>query len=648
MIRSVLAILAIGLGLAGPAIAQPAMPADTQGAPIAVARAIALTERGSWTAAANEAADAGPVARDIVEWLRLRQGDASYGEARDFLARRGDWPGLDRIRIGNEQFLPIDAEGDLAREVVAYFGDATPETGHGVLSLVTAQRALGQMGEAEALAALAWVSLSLTATTETRLLDLYPDALGALAADRADAMFWSAANNALRRAIDRLPEDDRARHRARLQARGGGAVDDRFDADAGVRYARFRQAYAGDRYETATNIVAAASVSAESLGDPAAWARARRDLVRRLMREQAYERAYALAASHWLTDGRDFADLEWLAGYIALRFAGTPEQALQHFKRFRSAVFTPISLGRAGYWLGEAHAALGHVEEAAEAYALGAQFQTSFYGLLAAEALGLDLDPALTGQQDYPDIADLPVAGNSVLEAALLLQAAGQRDLSERFFTHLTESLDEEAAGALADLALRLGETHIALLIAKRAATQGIVLPRAYFPIIEPGVENNPVSDELALSIARRESEFDPGVSSGVGARGLMQLMPTTAREVAGQLGLGYSSDRLFTDPTYNATLGTAYLAGLIRRFGDNPVLVSSGYNAGPGRPARWIRERGDPREPDVDVIDWIEHIPFDETRNYAMRVAESVPVYRARLSGKTRPLEFTDLLKGR
>jgi soluble lytic murein transglycosylase len=156
-----------------------------------------------------------------------------------------------------------------------------------------------------------------------------------------------------------------------------------------------------------------------------------------------------------------------------------------------------------------------------------------------------------------------------------------------------------------------------------------------------------PVPAELALAIARRESEFDPRVVSGAGARGLMQVMPGTAREVAGRLGLGYDHDRLLTDWTYNAQLGTAYLAELVERFEGNPVLVAAAYNAGPSRPIRWIRELGDPRDPDADVVDWIEAIPFAETRNYVMRVTESLPVYRARLGRAPHPVPFTEELKG-
>ena len=185
--------------------------------------------------------------------------------------------------------------------------------------------------------------------------------------------------------------------------------------------------------------------------------------------------------------------------------------------------------------------------------------------------------------------------------------------------------------------------------IGKRAAQMGVVVPAHLFPLHPLAGARMAVEPAAALAVARRESEFHPGAASGVGAQGLMQLMPATAQEVSRQLGLRYARARLTSDPEYNVALGTAYLAGLRERFGDNLAMIAAGYNAGPGRPARWARERGDPRAMDVDAaVDWIEHIPFTETRNYVMRVTESVPVYRQRLSGEAAPTDLTGLIAGR
>jgi soluble lytic murein transglycosylase len=200
----------------------------------------------------------------------------------------------------------------------------------------------------------------------------------------------------------------------------------------------------------------------------------------------------------------------------------------------------------------------------------------------------------------------------------------------------------------MGDMLAEMERPHVQVMLGKRAAQYGIELPGPYYAL-HPEIVNGdfPVPKELVLAIARRESEFDPKVISGAGARGFMQLMPGTARDVSRELGLDYDADLLLSDPAYNARLGSAYLAGLADRFDGNVVMMSAGYNAGPGRPLRWMRELGDPRSGVVDVVDWIEFVPFDETRNYIMRVAESLPVYRARLGKDPHPVPFSEELVG-
>lgn len=653
-------ILTICLSLLGSpvtAAAQPATPPPAHGGPVlGIAEAMAHMVDGDWIGALEAGQRAGPIGRDVIEWHRLRSGLGTFDEALKFLNRRPDWPGLAFLRRQNEAVLPLEVTThSTAMDVVGFFDGAEPTTARGAVALVEAHQILGDEANAAGHAALAWIGLPMNAAAEARLLLLFPDLLASLNPARLDRMLWQGATSAAIRAIDRVEPDRATLARARLALRADDNVDaavasvpKQFANHAGLAYDRFRWRLNKGRREDAADLMLAQSTSPLALGQPERWARARRDLARRAMWAEDHQRAYDIAASHQLEEGSNFADLEWLSGYLALRFLDEPDLAVSHFKRFRARVATPISLGRAGYWLGRAHEAAGNSDLADMAYRFGAQYQTSFYGLLAAEAAGLPLSAELAGREAAPNLEDTSFRDSTVLEAALLLQAAGERDLAERFMTHLAESLTAPEIATLGDLATTLGEPHIALMIGKRAAQYGITVPRAYYPVVELGIDPLPVSGALALAIARRESEFDPGVSSGVGARGLMQLMPATAKEVAGQLDLPYSPRRLFSDPSYNARLGTAYLAGLERRFGKNPILVAAGYNAGPSRPLRWMNERGDPRDADVDVIDWIEHIPFDETRNYVMRVAESLPVYRARLSGQVEPFSFTAELKGR
>ena len=324
---------------------------------------------------------------------------------------------------------------------------------------------------------------------------------------------------------------------------------------------------------------------------------------------------------------------------------------MQHFKNHRAAIKSPISRGRAGYWIGRTYEALGETDAAATSYADGAQFQTSFYGLLAAERGGLQTDPDLAGSEEFPDWKSSDLAQRDLFEAGLLLQASGELNLAERFWTHLAESLDRTEASQLGKAAIDIGQPHLAVMIGKRVARRGITLHAPYYPLHPLIDEDLPMAPEMSLAIARRESEFDASVQSGVGARGLMQIMPGTGREVAKSLrrvGV-HTTERLITDPFYNAKLGATYLSQLAGRFNGNVVLMSAGYNAGPSRPRRWMQLFGDPRKArdKFDVIDWIEHIPFRETRNYVMRVTESLPIYRARLREDALPIPFSAELSG-
>jgi soluble lytic murein transglycosylase len=410
-------------------------------------------------------------------------------------------------------------------------------------------------------------------------------------------------------------------------------------ADPGLAFERMQWRARKKRPDDAMAVMFAASPDA--LGEPEHWAGWRRAFARAEMRAGRIENAYELASRHGLESGSHFADLEWLSGYIALTYRQDGDAALAHFLRFRGAVETPISLGRAGYWEGRAHELRGDVEAALLAYAFGAEYQTSFYGLLAAERAGLPMDPDLAGRTRYPDWRKASFAETSVFRAARHFITLGQLNLAEQFLRHMVETLPADEIGSLGDYVLSRGEPHLAVMIGKQAARRGIVVPRAYYPVASLGLIQSPVPRELALAIARRESEFDPSVTSGAGARGLMQLMPATAQAVASGLKISYERDRLLSDPAYNARLGTAYLDELMEIFEGNVVMVSAGYNAGPNRPLRWMATRGNPLRGEIDIVDWIEHIPFDETRNYVMRVTESLPIYRAQLIGEVEPLAF-------
>jgi soluble lytic murein transglycosylase len=333
-----------------------------------------------------------------------------------------------------------------------------------------------------------------------------------------------------------------------------------------------------------------------------------------------------------MTAGADYNDLEWLSGYIALQGLRDPKKASEHFLNFWNGVATPISKGRGGYWLGRAHEAMGDKAEARKWYARGAEHPTSFYGQLAAEKIGLDIGPTLAGGAAR-DWRKASFADSDAARAVILLDRAGQDDRTRWFIEALAATLRTEAEiDAAGDLAQDIGRPDLAVSIGKDAAGRGLIALDAYYPIHEGLRARGPVEPAFAMAVARQESEMNPAAVSPAGARGLMQLMPATAQKVSRQVGLPYDQRRLTSDPAYNAKLGSTYLAEMMARFSGARILAAAAYNAGPGRVAEWIGTYGDPRDPDVDPIDWIESIPFNETRNYVHRVLEGLHVYRARL----------------
>jgi soluble lytic murein transglycosylase len=363
------------------------------------------------------------------------------------------------------------------------------------------------------------------------------------------------------------------------------------------------------------------------------------------MREGRAESAYDLAAGHFLTEGESYADLEWLAGYVALTYLGDPVTARAHFENGLRASSGPISLGRMHYWMGRSYEVKGDIDGATRSYGAAAEHQTSFYGLLASEKIGRPLQPVLAGQEIAWE--GHPVFDDPVVRAALILLAGGERGAAVTFIAALGREMEAGEIAALGAYLSSIDEEYYTLLLGKTAVTRDILIPEIYYPLHDLARMDLPVDPALALSIARRESEFNVTIGSPVGALGLMQVMPGTAEEVAGWLNLSYTRARLTADWEYNATLGAAYLAYLTEEFGPTPVMIAAGYNAGPSRPKAWMEERGDPRLREMDVVDWIEHIPFRETRNYVQRVTESLPVYEARLTGRTGPVSFTRLLLG-
>ena len=647
MIRALSALTVLALSTV---LALPPASAQTD----SLRAALDLAGRKDWAAAAGVAAPLGPVAADVVEWQRLRAGDGLLGDYEAFLKRRPDWPGLPLLQAEGEVAV---ARSTTPGRVLAWFGDRDPASADGAAALARALRASGKGDQADALLRRLWPVLRLDEAAQAALLAEAGKALdGAAHRARLDALLWDGRFAEARRMLPLVGEDWQKLAEARMALREDREGVDRLvaqvpkalEGDAGLAHARFEWRARKGRTEGAAAILMERSRSPDLLGRPEAWAGRRATLARALLRQGNPKLAEEVAASHHLTAGANRAELEFLAGFIALRHNNRPQAALDHFRALGDIVSTPISLSRADYWQARAWTALGRTDEAQAAYARAARHQTAYYGLLAAEALGQPLDPTLVAPPATPDWRTGAFLNSSVTEAALLLYKAGDGAQARRFLLHLAERQEAAGLAAMGAFAMDKGDAHLAVLIGKQAAGRGIILPGIYYPDPDRSLlpDGLAVDRPLALAIARRESELLPGAVSPAGALGLMQLMPGTAKLMADKLGLPHRPAALTTDPAYNAKLGSAYLAHLAEEFGPSIALRAAGYNAGPGRPRAWVTEFGDPRQSSVDVVDWVELVPFTETRTYIMRVVEGVAIYRAR-QAPGKPVSVTALLRG-
>ena len=644
--------LATALLLSSTALPAAAFPDRSEGARFTPVAEAVRADR--WAAAFQYAeATRDPAAMDYVRWRWLSAGEGGFSDARDFLARNGDWPQAGMIRREAERKMP---PGLRASEVTAFFAGHNPLTGSGAVALAAALLADGQTQAARDTATRAWREMSLTPDEESRLLASWSGVLAPYHVERLDMLLWRGLTGEAERMLSRVDAAHQALARARISLRRGdpgvdtlvARVPSALAGDAGLAYERFRWREKHGMGEAAEEMMRQRSTSAAALGRPEAWADERIDMVREDERNGRYREAYLLAAQHFLDPsvGYDYNELEWLAGWIALRRLNDASAAEAHFARFLETVDTPISLGRGWYWLGRAREARGDSSGSRKAYLEGARWQTSFYGQLAAERVGADADRSLAGVEAPTDWRNAAAIESTQVRAGVLLHWAGERGRSHLLLTNAAaEARNPRDKAAIAHLALELERPEVAVRAAKMAANGGIVLPTPYYPVVDLADASGRVPPALALAIARQESEMNPEAVSHAGARGLMQLMPGTAQQGARKLGIGYDLGSLTSDWRYNARLGTDYLAGLIDDFGSWP-LAAAGYNAGPNRVRQWIARYGDPRGGRMDMVDWIETIPFDETRNYVQRVMEGVHVYEARLTGRAQAPELTVLLK--
>lgn len=641
------------LAPATPAFSQAAAPIPVS-ASVRSAHAAALAGR-LFEAEAQAASD--PTARKLFRWWRFTLSDPNVDGAdiARFMAENPDWPSPATLALRAETALRRDP--DHAR-VRAFFAANPPRTADGWLRMAEAEAAIGRTAQVDRAIRAAWVLMDGGRVAEDAFLG---ERAGRLrAADHAmrfERLLETNDREAAQRQASRLAGANRAAAEAALAIQ-----TNRPDADArwnaltaearrvpAVVLARLRALRRAERDAEAHALILAEAGRAEAapLPDsaPAGW-RATRDrafwaernlLSRRALRLGNPGIAYQLAATHRFETELPKIDAEFLAGFLALRLQNDPATAHRHFAALRQSVTAAISVARAEYWAGRAFEAQGNRTEARARYVAAAYHPSTFYGQLGAFRLGeSEVDLALRLQAaavPAPEPAEeARFRGRELARVASLLAALGDQPRARTFLLRLEETAATPADRGMAGrLAVDLGQTVSAIWLARRAATRDASLLLSGWPTPFETPETGP-ERALVLAIMRQESNFDVEVVSPAGARGVMQLMPATARAVGRQVGLRAEPALLTRDPQLNIALGSRYLADLLGQFNQAVPLAVAGYNAGPHRVTQWLAQNGDPRTGAIDPIDWIERIPFEETRNYVMRVVEGQLVYRALL----------------
>ena len=630
----------------------------------AAKQAIELVRRRKAKDAAVLAASTGdPTVAKLVEWALLRHFDSEAGFDRyaAFIRDNHDWPSIALLRRR--------AEGRLWQErrdgvTIRSFVGEEPTSPMGRLALARLELGDGDRAAAASKIRAVWHSAQLSAELETAVLAAFPDVL--TRADhvaRMDRRIGAKDFGPAMRAAKRVGADQAAIVKACIAAEGksssGGAPLDGVSAgareDLGYSLCRLHWLLRNDtpgsnvrgRIVTPKEDIAAAvklalSASQEDLQrqDTDEWWRERRVLARKLLDVGNAAAAYQVARGSAPPANPYYrAEFHFISGWIALRFLNAPAMALEHFAHIDDGISDPIILARAAYWRGRAAEAAGQVEEMHAQYEAAARYPTAYYGQLARARLGLD---NLVSLRSPPEPAD--ASANELLHAADILYQIGERNLVLAFVTDLAEeSTDPTVIAGLGKVTARYNDAQAMLLIGKTALARGLPMEAYAFPDI--GVPSYPPAGFqldrcVTYAIVRTESGFDQRDVSSAKAVGLMQVTPEAGRDTAKRFGLAYDWKRLVSDPVYNTQMGAGEVSALLKDYRGSFVLSFAGYNAGRGRVQQWVAQHGDPRDPEVDAVDWVERIPFAETRNYVQRVMENLEVYRERFGEVTAAIE--------
>jgi soluble lytic murein transglycosylase len=587
----------------------------------------------------GDAENAGGAARSshpAKVWLGFYRGEtkASYAAIAAFIKAHPDFPGMNKLREEAEKAMPSSVSD---AEALAWFDKNPPQTTFGMKTYALAMKRAGREKEAIKKINEWWRDSNLTPNDQSKAYMAFATVLDKSSHERRlSGLIYRQQYTNARALAEALGSGHKALTEARISMRSGkgnpntylNRIPDSLQGDEGLLFDRLRFRRKQDNNAGAIEILNK-SPSYEKMYDAEEWGKERAIIVRRLFEEQKFGLAYKLASDHRIKSGNGFAQNEWMAGWLALEYLKKPWEAFEHFERLYHNVETPISRSRAAYWAGLASERLGHPEVARKWYEVGAKHATTFYGQLSSAKLGRDDRVPTTGASPSN------LKNGELAAAARWLKQNGYKTEARMFFNKLIETARTPGDyAAVAEAANAVSMKNVAIRAAQECEKKnGTTLVGYAFPKIEKYMNDVDVEWALVHALVRQESRYDAEAVSSAGARGLMQLMPGTAKEVARKAGLSHQTDWLTKKPGHNVELGTRYLKKLLNKYNGNYAMALAAYNAGPSRVDRWIVELGDPRTGRISLVNWIEMIPIYETRNYVQRVLEGVYVYRQTLS---------------
>ena len=581
----------------------------------------------------------------VLEWqYYVTPGSgAEFGEITTFIKANPDWPQQATLERRAEEAITAATPKSA---IIDWFDQHAPTSVDGAMAYGKALLDQGRADEATDLVRKFWISGNFGQAQERIFLNNFEEQIrdeDDIA--RLDRLMWDHHDDAIRQQMTRVDADHKLLAQARLafdnEASNSESLAKNLPAsvkdDPGLIYEWVRYRRNHDDDDGAIQLL---RDPAHDQVRPDLWWSERAVLARRALQKGNISVAYDLAQNHNQVDGTGYADAEWLSGWIALRFLSDATQGLDHFSRMYDHVVIPRSRSRAAYWAGRAAEALGQGDEAVRWFNLAAQNVTTFYGQLAVDRLHQDQQWALP-PDPKPTPADIAqFERQEMTQAAHLLGQIKETELVKPFMLRAIDLAQTPGERELAaNLALSLGRPDIAVTVAKQSERQGVPLIQSGYPVL-PSAGEKP-EHALVLSLIRQESAFHADAVSSVGAKGLMQLMPATAAQIAKALKVAFKkkdnlSAQLTANPALNIKLGSAYVGDLLSDFNGSYVLTAAAYNAGPGRVRHWVKDMGDPRGSEVDPIDWIESIPYYETRDYVQRVLEATQIYRRKLGAAT------------